>query len=243
MSDPLFSSDQEPVTIDPNKDYSSDLVGEGKKFKDIAALARAKVESDAFIEQLKRENAEARAKADNGLAMKTFLDNLDAKMKTAPAEPTRVETPSLEPNAAQPNKGISEQDIVALLERREAQKSEQDNLNKAVEQVKKAFGANYGLVLKQKAQELGVKEEFLTDVAKKNVNAFLKIVQAETPSDNTSLFPSSSISSSNPSVQNTGKKFKDYEKLRKENQQEYMSRKIQNEMMDEALKQGESFFS
>ncbi len=37
-----------------------ELVGEGKKFKDTAALAKAKLDSDSFIEQLKRENAETR---------------------------------------------------------------------------------------------------------------------------------------------------------------------------------------
>ena len=43
------------TTIDPEKDYTAELVGEGKKFKDNKELARSKVESDLFISHLQKE--------------------------------------------------------------------------------------------------------------------------------------------------------------------------------------------
>lgn len=235
----LFNSDQE-ITIDPTKDYLPELVGEDKKFKTAADLARGKIESDAFIERLKRENAELRSKKDTEISMQTFLDNLDKKLKPQPAlEPDG--TPPKEPTAE--HKGISEEDIVRLLESREATKQKQANLEQAVSAAKKAFGANYSLVLEQKAQELGISKDFLTSVAEKNVPAFLRIVGAEIKDDNTQLFPSTSISTSRPSIQSSGKTFKDYEKIRKENPSEYMSSRVQNEMMAEAVKQGEAFYT
>ena len=42
----------------PTTDALAELVGEGKKFKDIAALAVGKVESDKFIDRLKKEAAD-----------------------------------------------------------------------------------------------------------------------------------------------------------------------------------------
>lgn len=240
MSD-LFTAPDQEITIDPNKDYLPELVGEGKKFKELSDLARAKVESDAFIERLKRENAELRSKKETEISMQTFLDNLDKKLKPQPAQEEQRTTPA--ESTAEPTKGISEEDIVRLLESREAAKQKQANLEQAVSAAKKAFGANYSLVLEQKVQELGVSKDFLTSVAEKNVSAFLRLVGAEVKTEDSTLFPTSSVSTTRPSNPSTGKKFSDFEKLRKENPSKYLSSQVQNEMMAEALKQGESFYS
>lgn len=65
-----FDTQNQPGTVDnPNPEndqnvqtvqYSERLVGEGKPFKDIEALAKGKMDADAFIEQLKNENAQMR---------------------------------------------------------------------------------------------------------------------------------------------------------------------------------------
>jgi len=60
----IFDDPQNSEGQPPNQNTSGDLlgglVGEGKKFKTVEDLARSKVESDNFIEQLKREGAEMR---------------------------------------------------------------------------------------------------------------------------------------------------------------------------------------
>lgn len=243
MSD-LFNSDQE-ITIDPTKDYLPELVGEGKKFKEVTDLARAKVEADAFIERLKRENAELRNKKDTELSMQTFLDNLDKKLKAPPAI-VPDGTPPKEPTADQP-KGISQEEILSLFEqqaeKREAEKRKQENLAQAVAASQKAFGANYQLVLEQKARELGIGKDFLSEVAQKNVPAFLRLVGADVAQDNPQLFPTGSVQTSRPSNSSQGKKFSDFEKIRKEDPQRYMSAAVQNEIMAEAIKQGDAFYS
>lgn len=48
------------ASVAPQADPLTELVGDGKKFKDVSALAKAKVESDKFIEQLQAENAQMR---------------------------------------------------------------------------------------------------------------------------------------------------------------------------------------
>jgi|CXWL01.1.fsa_nt_gi predicted CopG family antitoxin len=54
------TNDSSQETTNTASDILSELVGEGKKFKDIQALAASKREADQFIEQIKRENAELR---------------------------------------------------------------------------------------------------------------------------------------------------------------------------------------
>lgn len=241
MSD-LFTAPDQEITIDPEKDYLPDLVGEGKKFKTPADLARAKLESDIFIKRLQRENADMRAKVDTEFSMKQFLDNLDSKLKTKPAEDTNQRTTPDEPNA-EPPKGISQEDILKLLDSREKAKQEQANLEKAIELSKKAFGANYALVLEQKAQDLGLPKSYIEDIAKTNVTAFAKIVGAEPKNENIQLFPSSSVTTQNAPPVNTGKKYSDFEKLRKDNYKEWITPRVQNEIHDLAVKYGESFLN
>jgi hypothetical protein len=241
----LFNAPDQEIVIDPTKDYLPELVGDDKKFKTPTDLARAKVEADAFIERLKRENALARKELEDKMSMKQFMDNLNSKLTSKPAEQNSPVTNQNEPDAATQiiNKGISEEDIVKILESRERAKQEQQNIMKATEAVKKAFGANYVQVLEQKAQELGVAKAFLEDVAKSNVSAFLKVVGAEQPADNNAqVFPKGSVSHPNTPAQ-VGKSAKDFEKLRRENFREWLTPRVQNEIYEQMMKQGESFYS
>lgn len=48
-------SDDEIVTLDDSVDYVAELVGEGKKFREIKDLAKGKVESDRYIEVLTKK--------------------------------------------------------------------------------------------------------------------------------------------------------------------------------------------
>lgn len=62
MTDDLISSATSAEAVPPSSEEATpssavnELVGEGKKFKDVDSLASAKLESDKFIEQLKFEN-------------------------------------------------------------------------------------------------------------------------------------------------------------------------------------------
>ena len=72
MTNPLF----DPTTIDPAtiENPLETLVGEGKKFKDADALARAAIEKDRFILQLQAENAQMRTSLKGEQKIDEFLD-------------------------------------------------------------------------------------------------------------------------------------------------------------------------
>lgn len=89
MSDPndILSADPATTSNDTTT-YLDQLVGEGKQFKDAEAVAKAKADSDRFIAQLKRENAEMlgrmkelEKKADAKVAITDVLNEL--KNRTA----------------------------------------------------------------------------------------------------------------------------------------------------------------
>jgi hypothetical protein len=74
----------------PQSDPLAELVGEGKKFKDAAALAAAKLESDRFIEQLKTENATMRSdlekasKAGDSVAVQALIERIEKATAAKP---------------------------------------------------------------------------------------------------------------------------------------------------------------
>src|SRR5678815_2601198 len=63
MADNLLdqTNDNQPEQIDPNKDYLTELVGEGKKFKSPQELARGKYEADQYVRTLERQKDELRS--------------------------------------------------------------------------------------------------------------------------------------------------------------------------------------
>lgn len=90
MSD-LFTDDQTtnnssdkntPAPPTPAGDTLSALVGEGKKYKTAEDLAKSRIEADRFIEQLKSEAAEMRARMEElekaGTKQRTIEDVLNA---------------------------------------------------------------------------------------------------------------------------------------------------------------------
>lgn len=242
MTTDPFASDaiSEPV-IDPAKDYFPDLVGEGKKYKDQTALARAVLEKDSFIEQLKRENAEARKEVSSRIAMETFLDNLNKKVVVPPADTSTQRTPPAEP-VAEATKGISLEDVDNLLSKREGERSAAQNFKQSVAAAQKAFGANYQHVIEQKANEIGSSKEELAELAKKNPKAFLRLIGAENPVNPQQVAPNTSSVTLPSGFVNTGKKYKDYQELRQKDPAKWLSPSVQLEIYKAAMEQGEAFY-
>lgn len=248
----LFEAPKTPsaAPTDPTKSYYDELVGEGKKFRDNEALARAKAESDAFIERLKNEAEGLRQELNTRLTMEQLMDKIAAKPTETP--------PSQSPNQMTPTpevKSTSPDDIEKIIEDRlsKAEKTRVQNANLTLvrETLEQNWGQDYVQRLKEKASELGVGEEFLQGLAKDQPKAFLKLVEADTQAkpavqpNNTLFVPPSSQSvprqtnGFSPSGQRT-KAY--YDQIKAKNPSEYWSPSVQNQMHNDALKLGEAFF-
>lgn len=236
----------EPVVpdLEDNKDYLSELVGEGKKFKDNSALAKGKAKSDEHIALLERELAEHKAELDKRLTYEGLL----AKIK----EPASNDAPPRDHE-----RNSQDEDVMSKVDEIVNQKLtayEQKNITqKNVEEVRKElkgiWGNSYPQRLKEKAVELEVSEAFLQDIAQTNPKAFMKLVAPERSPVSSGLNPprSSVTLADGGSVDADYKPYSHFKKmlLSKDpaERRMYQSESVQREMHRLTSKYGDDFLS
>lgn len=242
----LFNSDDNDLQIDPTKDYLEELVGEDKKFKTPKDLAKAKVESDAFIEQLKRETAGLRQELNTRLKLEEAIDRITSSQShSSEQEPKALEQDKGKPAEITPDqikdlvaKTLSDSETAALRNRNSAY---------VEKKLQEAFGPTFRRTLKEQAQKLGIGEEFAANLAAEQPNAFLKLFDVvptqEAPSTAVNA-PRNEVNTDALSFKPNGsaKRQSHFEAVRKKEPSRYWSVAFQNEMHKEAQRQGESFF-
>ena len=108
------------------------LVGEGRKYKTVDDLAKAYINADSFIEQLKAENPQLKEQTVANKTIDDVLERLQQQQTTQPADQqVMVKQPSVE-------------DLTKLVEATvtglETKKKRQDNILKADAKMKELFG-------------------------------------------------------------------------------------------------------
>jgi hypothetical protein len=157
-----------------------ELVGEGRKFATPEALAIGKIEADRFIETLQAETAELRVqlatlitKADSTETLEKLMTELANKNNNVPP----VDKPVIPPtDPVNQTKALTQDDIVKLIEAREAEKVQNSNLAKAMAEAGKVYGATLVDGLAAKATELGMEFSELESLAKRSPQAFYNLI-------------------------------------------------------------------
>lgn len=241
----LFSTvparNQPPVT--PDEDPVIALVGEGKKFKDTAALARGKLEADRHISNLEGEMQALRQELEQRISLEKFLDRLDTSPE--PKKETTTPPPVSQPTTLTPEdiRNAVKQEIST--ERDISQR--QSNVAFVRRELEKAWGDKFPAKLEQAASEFGGKD-FLASMAEKNPKAFLKLLGVghapmPEPINTETVTPPTSTVSFGSAPASSGKGYKSFEKMRKEDPKRYWSPANQNEMHKLAEQMGESFYN
>lgn len=244
----IFNTADNEFSIDPEKNYFEELVGEGKKFKNEIELARSKAESDAFIEKLKRENAELRANTQKAATAEEILKKIQEAAQAKPATQEQVQVS----NQSESNKGssFSQEDLDKIIEEKlkakESETQAERNYRQVVESMSAAWGEhNLQTELKRKASQLGMTTQQLQDVALSNPNAFLKLVDIQGNQQSYSK-QSPATSTVNTSVSTSaGVRNKAYyDQRRKEmgNSAFFADKKLQAEMLSQAAALGNKFY-
>lgn len=189
MSD-LFSDDpQETQTQTSNSentpkhgstqgDLLSELVGEGKKFRSVDDLARSKIESDRFIEQIKSENAEMRHQL-------TELEKRQGQNRTIEDVLNAVkEVRGDEGNQSQ----VSTEDILKAIDSRvselDRQKARRANAETAQAELLKRFKndeAKAKEFIKTEASRVGLTPSELRGLSETSPEAFKRILGLNNP--------------------------------------------------------------
>ena len=224
----IFNDD--PHAIDPNKDYFSEYVGEGKKFADQQALARAKAESDLMIKRVLDEKRQLEEDLRARVSMQDFLDQMKNQ---------RPITPQPDPVTNQVNAPASEltpEAIEALIQKqitnREADNARSRNLMTVQDKLQTVLGSNYTEQVKQRAIALGLDIQYFNDTAARSPQAFFELMGLNKTRPNDPALPRNT---SNPPVTaDRNRNFAFFNQMRKTDPVQYHSAAVSKEMFERA---------
>lgn len=221
------------------------LVGEGKKYKTIADLARATVYKENHIKQLEKEAKLASEKRNES---KNVEELLKALQRTNTVENKDLDRDHLENKTQEKNttETVNQDELVSkvlsALEAKETHSKKKGNLEEVRQTLIKEWGSEYLQNLQKISTDLGLSESDANELAARSPKAFFNLFGVtKTSTDNVS--PKFSNNSAGTQVNRNEKNFSYYEKIRKTDPRRYMSSEIQNEMIQQAFKLGDRFHS
>jgi len=162
-------------TEEPASSAVEELVGEGRKFKDVESLATAKLESDKFIEQLKFENESMRKEIgelsearDTSKTIEDVVKALETREQgTAPTN--QVEEAS-----------VNVEDVVRnVLNQERQQATATENRNKVNQELMRYFGGDAEKAVQYKQSALdrsGLSQEDLDTLVARSPSAAMAVL-------------------------------------------------------------------
>lgn len=249
----LFDGQQnDQMTVDPNKNYFEELVGEGKKFATPEELARGKAESDTFINRITEENKTLREELKTHNTLQSAIDQLRAE-KEAQSIQSQGNQHQTDDDVNQHSQGSQNQDNALTKESVEAIVQEaisntrsemisEQNMSRVVNSLTEQFGPNFQTVVTGRAQELGLGENYLTNLAKEQPKAFLALMGVSESPQSVQQQAAPDSARSNPGNSKDVKNFNYYEEIRKKDPDLYNSVAMHHEMMAALEEQGDDFY-
>jgi hypothetical protein len=249
MNTTLFTDDNQEIipTFDPEKDYVAEYLTEGGKFYDpdpeIAKkkLARAKAEADHTIKLRELEQAQLRK---DYLSLREEYDAVPKLQElVAQLASGQLTSNNHTPVNEDPSKpAINLDDIESLIEKREAQKREQANLEVVQNKLVDRYGPNYNTHLKHQREQLGMSAAEVDHMAKTNPKAFERLFLS-TPAGETFQAPPASSQRTDTFAPKTQQKdWQYYESMRKTNPTLYWDPKTINQMHTDRKAMGTKFY-
>lgn len=232
-----------PNTTTEGNDPVALLVGEGKKFKTVADLAKGKLASDDFVKQLQEENRALRELA-AGKAEETNTTLL-SELVASVSKGNTNSTPSAT-QANQPAKtGLTEEDVNALIEKRDAKTSAANNIRLYNETVSRAFADKAPAEVQARLNKVGADPEMFSQLVAKSPQAALALLGLEPSKSGAnmgsregSVNTEALLSNSNAGVKNAAY----FRNLRKTMGSKYYDPAIQQDLFKQRKAMGEKFY-
>lgn len=238
--------DQNPQeTLDPNKSYLDELVGEGQKFKTTEDLAKGKWIADRYIEhknaqfdELRSDYLRLKQDYDSRAKLEEFMEKIDQRLASSEIrnpEANEANRPTFNPDEV---KSLVSNSILE----HEARKSQEANWNSVKDKLIERHGSNYQNALQKQMEELGMTAEYLNSTARSNPKLLIKALGLDqsVQTENFQAPPRSlQRSSFTPSV--TKRDWDYYEGLRKKDPALYWEPRTQDQMHKDHMDLGEAF--
>jgi len=245
----LLNQEDDLPQSDPNKDYYAELVGENKKFKDNQSLAKSKFESDQYVkilekrmDDLREDYLTVRKENTTRARLEDLVDQI-AKNRTSSDN-----TPANDDNKNQPPT-VDPTQIKSLISEEyrtiRQQEREVDNWNMVKDKLQQRYGKNYGEAVKQQIEDLGLTEQDLNAMARRQPKVLIKTLglDREQPRQDTfQSFPRSE--QRRDTFAPTGapvRSWSYYQNLKKTDPNIYYDRKTAIQMQQDAIELGEKF--
>lgn len=214
----------------------TDLVGDGKKFKDVDALAKGKIEADAHIARLEAEQAGLRAELDKRMKAEEQLETLKNELKQRQGgseQPKGNTTPAL---TASDIDAIVEQKITS----RERNRTATQNIEEANQTAIRHFGSPEAAAnaVKAAAAKRKVSVQRLKEIAAESPSFFAEIVgvpaQTQTQTAGSFVQPDAGIpDKEHVSAQQKPGTYEYAENVRRTDPRKYWSPQFQNKYVVE----------
>ena len=249
MTDLFTPGSTEP---DPNKDYLQDFVGEGKKYQSVdeaaKALAKKAVHADALIDTLTKKQDELRSdylRVIEENKTRAKLEDLINHMESKRQQPTSDE-PKATGDAQQLDLNKVEELFTRKFQETENQKRERENYSLVESKLKERFGNNFAEPLKEQIADLGMSQEDVNFMARKNPKVLIKALGLEKQPTQENLFPSSPRSTQRPegfraSPGNEKRTWSYYQNLKAKDPKSYYSPKTNQQMVADQVALGAEF--
>lgn len=263
MSDDLFGDDNtndNKPTIDPNKNYLDELVGDGKKFSDAVSLARAKMESDFFVDKLQEENKAMRdqlSQFQNELQTRNSVEeNIQKFMDKINNDPSAQRDSGQNGNNQNPDgngsgdnketSGISLDDVQTLLEERDTRSKKEQNLSRTQSELQKMYGDSWKTASSQRLEQLNISKDYANQMAAEQPDAFVALMKPEKSQSSPNLFLEGDVDSpanaGDPARNNGGgMTWEQLQQLRKDDPAAYWKPRVQNYIHKMAMEKGNDF--
>lgn len=225
------------------------VVGADKKYKTVNDLARAAIHKDLHIRKIEEENRALREVAAKAKGADEILKALQANQPNPNVQDrdNGFANSGADGGNNQGNRIPTEDEIankvLAAMEAKTTKTKQDENFNYVKRELLKNLGAEYPNLIRQKAEELGLSDEDLNNLARKTPKAFFNLIGISPTQavPNVSPNPVSRASEATAFNRQGEKTFSYYEKMRKSNPRQYYSPQIQNEILAQAFKLGDAF--
>ena len=237
----------EPTTLETQSQESfvQKLVeAKGENWKDPEVLAKGKLEADGYIKTLEEQLSQMREDMNKQDYQAQILEQLQNKATESATVGTAAPNNNGSTETQDTTASLSENDLESLVEKtlvkREQDSVIKQNLTQVDQELVNSFGTEAAAKVQEKAKELGMSMERLRDIAAESPSAFFTLIGQ--PQQTFSPMVQGSVRTEGVNMQASNTRdWSFYQKLRRENPNQYYSPKVQQQLIQDRMKMGDKF--
>lgn len=230
----------------PQESYLKKLVeAKGENWNDPETLAKGKLEADGYIKTLEEQLGQMREDMKKQDYQSQLLEQLQNKATETAAVNNEVPNNNNGDVDTQNTTGaVNEDDLKSLVEKTLTQRDKdavvKHNLSQVDQELEGSYGTEATAVVQKKAEELGVSMDRLREIASESPNAFFTLIGE--PQKTLNPMVQGSVRTEGVNMQaSTQRDWSFYQKLRRENPNEYFTPKVQQQLIADRMKLGDRF--